>query len=250
MPPLLYAIGYSPWSIKAQWALEHHEVAYQRREFLPLIGALGLRWATRRWRGPLTVPCLIDGGDVLMDSLAIAQAADAQSEHPTLFPEDRLAEVLTWNTCSETALSAGRVLTTLAVASDPVALRESVPKGIAAVPGLGVLFGRIGAGYLARKYAFSADQRAAQLQTLTACLDTLRAGLAAVHGDHLLGALSYADLTMAVALHFVLPPENLPIGPVSRTHWTRPELAAEYADLIAWRDRIFAAHGTQPARPT
>jgi hypothetical protein len=32
------------------------------------------------------------------------------------------------------------------------------------------------------------------------------------------------------------------IGPATRATWTNASLAAGYADLVAWRDRLYDAH--------
>jgi glutathione S-transferase len=36
--------------------------------------------------------------------------------------------------------------------------------------------------------------------------------------------------------------EFIRLGPASREAWTNPRLAADYADLVAWRDRLYARH--------
>jgi glutathione S-transferase len=59
-----------------------------------------------------------------------------------------------------------------------------------------------------------------------------------------LGEFSYADITMAVILHFVRPvgPDFLGMGKASRRCWSDEELATEYADLLAWRDSLYTRH--------
>lgn len=236
----LYWIPFSPWSQKARWALRHHRVSYRSKLFLPMVGTLGLRRATGRWRGPLTVPCWIGDEGVLMDSLAIARRAEALGDGLPLFPAGHEAEIEAWNTRSEAMLAAGRALTTHSVAQDPKALVESVPPPFGRLPGIGKGFGALGVRYLARKYGFAETDLDSHTTTLVAGLDALRAGLEG--RETLLDRFSYADITMALALQFVQPTAWQPVGPASRPHWTRPALAAEYADLIAWRDRIIAAH--------
>ena len=69
----LYAESFAPWCDKARWALDHHRVAYDYVQHVPLMGELPLRLAARRPLGRVTVPLLVDDGQVLMDSFEIAR---------------------------------------------------------------------------------------------------------------------------------------------------------------------------------
>ena len=73
-------------------------------------------------------------------------------------------------------------------------------------------------------------------------LDALRSALA--KSSSLLGAFSYADIAMATLLQGVSPVagEYLPLGPATRAAWTRANLAADYADLLRWRDELYRTH--------
>ncbi len=55
---------------------------------------------------------------------------------------------------------------------------------------------------------------------------------------------SYADLTMAVVLQMVSPVDEryIRIGEARRRAWTDDVLAREFADLVEWRDRLYADH--------
>jgi glutathione S-transferase len=55
-----------------------------------------------------------------------------------------------------------------------------------------------------------------------------------------LDAFSYADIAVAPALQFVAPVSDrfIHLGPASRRAWGDPELAAEFAGLVAWRDHL------------
>jgi hypothetical protein len=47
-------------------------------------------------------------------------------------------------------------------------------------------------------------------------------------------------VTMAAALQFVRPVDGwIALGPATRDAWTNQRLAADYADLLAWRDRMY-----------
>jgi glutathione S-transferase len=54
---------------------------------------------------------------------------------------------------------------------------------------------------------------------------------------------------MASALQGVsaVADDYIPLGPATRAVWTQPELAAEFSDLVAWRDRLYERHRRQGA---
>jgi glutathione S-transferase len=47
-----------------------------------------------------------------------------------------------------------------------------------------------------------------------------------------------------VVLQGVMPVADrfIPLGPAVRACWTRPALAAEYDDLVRWRDALYEQH--------
>jgi glutathione S-transferase len=47
---------------------------------------------------------------------------------------------------------------------------------------------------------------------------------------------------MAATLQFVSPPEQLALGPATRVACHHPQLAARFAELLAWRDALYARH--------
>jgi len=242
----LVCIRYSPWSEKARWALELQAVDYTREEYLPVFGMPRLRYRLGQWTGRVTVPVLFDETGAHTDSFDIARRADilrAQGRAP-LLPDADLEAIRAWNETGEDMLAAGRVLATARVARDPEAQAESVPKALRSVAGP---FAQVGIQYLTRKYGLDAAPESVALERLAAGLAKLRAGL--VGRTHLVGrGLTYADLLMAVALHFVAPPGKpyLRLGRATRAAFTTPELATSYADLVEWRDGVYAEHRAAP----
>ncbi|MCA9670752.1 MAG: glutathione S-transferase domain-containing protein [Myxococcales bacterium] len=245
----LYAISYSPWSERARWALDYHELPYREREYLPIFGTPLLRLRARRFSGRITVPLLIGDDDVvLMDSFDIARHADAiaRGGRPSLVPDEHRGEIERYNALSEAALAAGRARVTPAVVSDPAARRESVP---AALRPLAARAAALGGAYLRRKYDTRRLEGDVGREAVVAALDALRAGLATGDGgggggDYLLGRLTYADITMASMLQVVEPvrSEAVPMGESTRRCWRDAELASSYADVVAWRDALYARH--------
>lgn len=153
----------------------------------------------------------------------IARYAEAHGGGEPLFA----GEVGGWMATSEALMVAGRAMLLPRVAQSHAALRAHArPAWVAS----------LGVRHLMRKY----DVRAGDHEAISrACLDRLRGAIA---NEFLVGArFSYADLTMAAALQFVLPVDGwIPLAPAMREAWTNHALAAEYGDVLAWRDRRYA----------
>lgn len=235
----LYHMPYSPWSERARWALEHHRFPHTRKVFVPMISEPGLRLKLKRATGRFTLPILFDGAAVIEDSYDIARHADVHGSGAPLFPRGLESEIAAWNQRTEAALEAGRALVTRAVADDPAAKREALPPGM---PGFMAPMADLGVRYFARKYGV--DQRDPEADRAVV-RDTLQALREALGGrDTLFDQLTYADVLAAVVLHYVEPvsAEYIKLGPASRAAWRNPTLIDEFADLVAWRDRLYAAH--------
>jgi glutathione S-transferase len=235
----LIAIAYSPWSEKARWALDHHRVAYEKEEYLPMLGEPILRLRTRRLTGRVTVPVLFVDDEAVFDSFEIAKQADQLGSGSPLFPGGALDEVRTWNELAERGLAAGRALTVAATAKSPGAMLENVPPFIPErLRPLSTGLVSMGLTFLTRKYRL---ETAAGEDALDDACERLRAGLGGKR--HLVGdAFSFADIAMAVMLGSVKPVARARLGPASRETWTRPELARRHADLLEWRDATYAEH--------
>ncbi|MFT6396296.1 MAG: glutathione S-transferase [Bradymonadia bacterium] len=242
MRPALYGIRYSPWSRKAKWALEANHVDFEYREYLAMLGEPGLRLKSGRFFGRLSVPVLIKSDGNLFDSFEIAKWADKQGS-AELFPKGREEEVAGWNEWAELTASAGRARTTATVAKDPAALLDSIPTPLRGLGPITTALGKSGAHFILVKYG-RVDLDAVQ-EELRGRLQRIRATLERT--PFLLGdRITYADMTMALALQFVspVPDDVIHIGVKSRGHWADPVLAAEFEDVFAWRDRVFSERPT------
>ena len=233
----LIALSYSPWSEKARWALDHHGIEYDEKQHLIMLGEPWLRIRARRLTGRVSVPLLVDGDRLYGDSFEIARYAEWFGAGAPLL--DDMPAVERWNATSERALAAGRVIGTERMADDTAAKREQLPPFVprALRPALAPA-ASLGIAFVRRKYAF--DHVARAETHLEDALAQLRAALAG--RDTLLDAFSYADIAMSAVLHFVSPvgDDHIRLGPATRTCWTHPRLAADYADLVTWRDRLYA----------
>ncbi len=234
--PSLVAIPYSPWSLKAAWALHLRSIDHRVRHYTPTLGELGLRLRLGRFSGRMSVPVLL-GTDVgaIEDSWNIALWADAHGRGASLFPE--LEAVERWNEQSERALEIGRRRSTMALIDDPTALDEASSRSYPAfvAPALRPIARAIAKRTMGK---YDAEQPAG----LAAALDALREGLGG--RKYLIGdAPSYADVVMAVVLEYVRPSELAERGPAERRIWTDAELTEHYSDLLAWRDALIAETG-------
>src|SRR6187549_2021202 len=110
-PRTLICMPYSPWSEQATWALDHHRLPYKRHMYTPMIEAPWLRMKTGRWRGPVTVPVLIEKNRSWNDSWDIAHHAEELGFGAPLFPKGKEEELRTWHERTHAALAEGRLRT-------------------------------------------------------------------------------------------------------------------------------------------
>ncbi len=241
-PGELIALRYSPWSEKARWALDWHGAPYRERAYQPMFGEPWLRARARRWRGKISVPVLRCRSGYIFDSFAIAQWADEWGAGPKLIPAGQEQAVDAWNGHSETALAAGRGLLVYRTGQNPAAQRDYLPRFLPrwATDRFGRALAHSGLAFFRYKYKLDAVGQADCRQRLVETLETLARALAG--GRFLLGQFSFADIAMAQVLQFVEPVAGAPIrvGAASRACWGDAELAGRFAELVAWRDALYA----------
>lgn len=243
----LCGISYSPWTQKARWALEHHRISFRYVEHMPMLGEARLRWKAQKPVGRVTVPLLVTRHGALMDSLAIAEHADRIGKGQTLFPEGKRGEILAWNDVSERALSAGRGLVVARTARSDAAKADAIP-GFVPRALRPAMTGMATAGIAFFRWKYSLDGEGEE-QRRAAIADELRGLRGALAGrPYLLGDFSYADITMSVTLQLVRPAsdEHWRLGPATREVWRDAALESEFADLVEWRDGLFAKHRSPP----
>lgn len=254
--PRLVALPLSPWSERARWALDHHHLDYELVVHVPFLGERRLRRliapvneaASSKKAGPTkkraTVPVLVLPGAVLTESWDIVQHADRHGHSTPLLPDDRLGEIRRYTDLVDRTLEMGRALVLRALIASGEALDETLPPPVPAAlrPWLRPVT-RFGARWFARKYDLRLDAEAEQTNAVRGALTALRAALAG-GAPYLLGSFTYADIVMAGLLQSVMPvvQPHIPLGPATRRVWTSPLLAAEFGDLVAWRDQLYLRH--------
>lgn len=242
-PLRLVSLHISPWSERARWVLDHHELEYELIEHVPFLGERRLRRIVGSRSARATVPVLLAPGETLTESWDIALYADRQGRgEPLVLP--KLEQVKAYVELADRAMAAGRALVSAALLASPEALEETLPREVPrwARPLLRPV-ARHGAAWFARKYALDLTAMAEHTAVLRGTLERLRAALAQ-SSPYLLGSFSYADIVMASLLQGVSPVsgDHIRLGPATRRVWTRPELAHDFSDLVAWRDALYAKH--------
>jgi len=239
--PELFALLYSPWSEKARWALDHHRVDYLLHSYVPMVHEPWLRLRLKKFRGRVSVPTLLTSEGPLRDSLAIAHEAERVGEGEKLFPKNRADEISAWNERSERALLAARVRVIARMGQVPGAEAEGLTFLPRALRSPLSSTARTAVNFLRKKYDVHGDLEASQVAIRAELAETRNA---LGNKPYLLDAFTYADITMAVVIQAVRPvaKEFIRLGPAMREVWTNDELATEFADLIEWRDALYAKH--------
>lgn len=237
--PTLFHLSYSPWSEKARWALDHHGIEHRRIEHVPMIGEPLLRLVARRPFRRVTVPLLLDGADVLVDSWTIARRVDEIGGGPALIPAEHLDAIGLWNARIDAAMGAARARLTVRALNDDGMLAESLPPFfVGPTRRMAVPLARQGARFILGKYHDRQPDLDAAETLLTATLIALDE---AIGDGPMLGTFTFADIAACALLQFVEPVDDawLPIGPATRAVWTDAPLRDRFARLLAWRDATY-----------
>lgn len=241
--PKLVVLHVSPWSERARWALDHHGIEFDTVQHAPFLGERRLRKLVGRTDGPATVPVLVDGDAVIADSWEIVQHADRTGVGTPLVPDEHEAAIRDWMRRVDEASSHGRALVVGAMLQSPAALDEGLPPALPAFlrPMLRPIT-RYGTRWFGRKYGLRFDAIAEHEAAMRDLLERVQSTLK--DRRYLLGTFTYADIVAAGFVQGFSPvaDEWLKLGPGTRQAWTRPTLASDFADVVKWRDELYAAH--------
>lgn len=243
----LLGADYSPWTERARWALDHHGIAYRFEEHIPVVGEFALRRRTRGRRGArATVPVFFDGEVVIAESLDIIVHADAVGRGVPLVG-DRAATARFFERV-ERALVAVRGRVLASVLADPEAQRDSAAVLSKSLAGLLRPLVRMSTRVLASKYDVSGRKVHDLEQEMRAMLLDIRRSI----DDGTLSpeTLTANHLAAATFVQGVSPvrADHIGLTPAMRRAWTCEPLANEFADVMAWRDDLYAHHRGTPSR--
>ena len=247
---VLVSLHVSPWSERAKWALDHHGLPYRVVQHMPVIGERRLRRLVGLDKPRATVPVLIAADEVLTESWDIARYADREGEGEKLIPVAQEPEVKAWVDLADEGMQAGRALVVAGILRTPAALDEQIPPAVPRwVRSAMRPVSRALTRAFARKYALPFDALESEERKVRSVLARLRAGLS-TRSPYLLGAFSYADVAMATLLQGVAPVDDrfIRLGTGTREAWTNRRLAADYVDLVQWRDALYVGKRPAPAR--
>lgn len=237
----LFGISYSPWTTQARWALDHHIIRYKYTEHIPMITNPLLRLAAKRFSGKLSVPLLVTPDRVYDDSWHIVNYADRSGHREKLIPLDMADDMRAWYDTCDIANKANRVIATEATSHNENAKRENLPDFIPEFA-RNVLtpLADLGVAYLGMKYDFRHAIIAEEKKKTREVLNKIRKALNGKRFiyDH----FTFADIAAAGTLSFVRPVSDkyVPLKPAMREVFTQNDLANEFADLVEWRDRLYA----------
>ncbi len=237
--PTLYGLSYSPFTERARWALDYHRLPYDYHEHMPMLGELLLRYKARgAGNSKATVPLFVHSGGVIGDSFDIISYADQEGSGPKLGANSEQAR--TWLQRVNAGLDAVRTRVLARLLDDPAALDEHSarlsPKAL--LPVMRPV-AALGVRYLTKKHQATMDTERARLEVRDVCL-SIRAALA--DGSLSRERLDAPSLLVATFLVGVKPAAMSQLTVGQRRVWTEPALAEEFADLLTWRDALYAAY--------
>ncbi|MCP4500593.1 MAG: hypothetical protein GY822_11590 [Deltaproteobacteria bacterium] len=251
MTSTFYHIPYSPWSLRALRALEHHEVFPSLRIYTPFVSEREMRAAMNEKHARVTVPVWLVDDEVLSDSWTIAKHAEQTSNAAKLFPAEFEKEVLEANRLSDQILDPARSRSLVRVLKNPLAVKEALPRSLGRIPIVSSVVGKSVLQKFCAKYGIQSDDYDSYGQKARDGLESLRTLVKRARAEDrltLLPSFSYADITLGLSLQLLRPPLETPLKKESRKASTDDELCEEFADLLQWRDELHEEFGLLPRR--
>ncbi len=241
----LFALPYSPWSERARWSLNHHQIPYIEHEYQPLLSEPKLRWQTRKWRGPISVPVLITEQSTLLGSMEIAEYAEQVGTGTPLMSPTFAPDIKTWVLQADGIMSAGRAILIHNLMHSKEAMRASLPSW---VPPTLRRYGHPVSHWvlkrLGHKYGCFQYRPDDWTKTMRSSLIKWRS----VEKPYLNQEFTIAEMSMVLALQFAEPccSSVIPLHLQTRSCWRHDQLASEFEDLINWRDDMLNLHHKIP----
>ena len=222
----------SPWSERVRWALKFKGLAYEKENYEAGVDEEKIK----RLTGQAMVPVLLADGKVIPDSTAILEWLEDTRPEPPLLPKsakDRATATL-WEEVALNALGPhGRVMITgrLLRIDNPEAQKSGK--------------------YFAEKYGYSPFEEEQSRLTVTRILSSLKETLSG--REYLVGdTFTRADITTAAMLMlFKAPPQEFFVfqPPVRTVYLDKVGEDPTFAEVFAWRDRMYKDHRGEIVKP-
>jgi glutathione S-transferase len=254
----LVGAHFSPWSMRARWALDYHEIQYQFTKYTPMVDEAWLRFKSGRYFSQISVPMLFISGpkkQVLCDSYDIVQYADGIGNtmgHTKLVPDELKVEIEQWSEKINELLAPLRIISMKKALTDEDVKQEELPGWAKSMGSAGDYIYRSACNYIVKKYPVTNDQQ--DDQTIRKYLDEIQQRIQSVNNDdkssvaYLFGnQFTYGDIVTACALQLLNPVDDSVwrLKPGQRKVVTHP-IHSEYPLICTWRDQIFAKHFKTP----
>ena len=241
----LVGIGLSPWTEKAQWVLDHHRVPYQYREHTILLGMPALSARLGLPSSEITVPLLIEGDQIILDSFDITQRVDARFGG-SLIPAEHLPEIKHYNILCDLVSDASRALMIERLLKDPAAQAQMLPPFIPGMfRGPFRFMSRVGAAYIQQEFNTTRKSSYEYGMVMLQSFVGLSAAVERAGGKYLIGGgFTMADILGAVAVGGLRPHRRIAekMGPAVLKCWTSEELEDRFGHLLEWRDWVYQQH--------
>ena len=193
----------------------------------------------------ITLPILLEGDQVVLDSFDIALHVD--SRHGSgLVPPGTLPEIRHYNLLCDHVLEAWRVLMMEEILKDPQAQEESLPSYVPGIlrPPLRFM-ARMGVRYIQQEFSTGSRSPVVYSSQMIQALIGLDTALERAGGRYLIGdQFTLADILGALAVGGVIPSERMRarMGPAMTRACTQEHLLERFGRLIEWRDRLIRDH--------
>lgn len=230
-PKLITMYG-SPWSERVRWAFAFKRLPYEKQNYEAGVDEEKVKKLT----GQAMVPVLIAGDKVIPDSSAILDWLEETRPEPALLPKS----------------AKERAMATL---WEEVALNALGPHGRTLIIGRELRIDHLDAQksgkYFAEKYGYSPFAEEQSRLTVTRILTSLKETLSG--REYLVGeTFTRADLTTAAMLMLLraAPQEFFFFTPEVRfVYLDQLGDDPKFADVFAWRDRMYKKHRGEVVKP-
>lgn len=237
---VFYSLPYSPWSEKARWALDFHQIDYREENVTPVVDNLKFKFSARRPLKKVTYPILKLSYDYIFDSLEIVKWAEKNMKGKSIIDFADYSKIKKWNDFSDELLNLIRYQTLIKaklnweILPPPIRLSKKTPQFLSREI---VKTNKWGIEFILKKYPVEdVYQLDSLIREKLNYLETELCGK-----DYLLDQFSYADIAVSVCLQLFDPPDLkiLKINPGMKAMFKDNPYIEEFPYLFRWRNNLY-----------